>query len=442
MFHACIACTIGLVSFAYIDSYTSPIEDEILNSGLMTLNTFALFGGSFNIGGLVAAVFTGVLSEWLGIKFTLVMTSQFAAIGAVLLIWTHDPFSMITGRFLSGIFSAACMTCVPVYCIDVSSQSSWELYGGILAMSVRVGILSSYLLGIWLGNRYLVVIYLAMVAFMIINIVFIPESPKWLTEKGWKESAERARQYFFDLLEEETTNDSEQTDESTPLTTSTVSGEEEIHETFREKISSYLIWPIIRPLLVCGSIEVFKSFSCREFMYSYSAHTLGGAVRINPRVAAFFYPISLLVGSILFLIIIQKVRRWRILIFITTLAQAIATTLLAITFYLAEHTFHCSTIEHLSNQCNYIQISVIGLVCVYGFFYCIGWGSIIWWLYAKLLHSHYRGVSVGVLVLIYYVTCITNQIVAPIIAEYSGDYILFIIYSVIAFIALGCQLLY
>ena len=442
MFHACVASTIGLLSFAYIDSYTSPIEDEVLNSGLMTVNSFALFGASFNIGGLVAAVFTGVLSEWLGVKTILVITSQFVAFGAVLLVWAHDPVSMVTGRFLIGIFSAVCMTCVPVYNIDVSSKSSWELYGGILAMAVRVGILSSYLLGIWLGNRWLVVIYLTMVVFMILNIAFLPESPKWLTEKGWKESAERAREYFYDLPEEETTKENGENDESTPLTASTVSQGKEPHDTFCQKISSYLVWPVIRPLLVCGSIEVFKSFSCRDFMFSYSAHTLGDAVRINPRVAAFFYPISLLLGSIVFLILIQKVRRWKILLFVTTFAQALATTLLAVTFYLAEHEYHCTTLKHLTTRCDYIQISVIALVCIYGFFYCIGWGSIIWWLYAKLLSKHYLSVSTGILALIYYVTCITNQIVGPIIAEYLGDYVVFVVYSVIAYTALVCQFFY
>ena len=442
MFHACTASMIGLVCFAYIDAYTSPIEDEILKSGLMTVNTFALFGGSFNIGGLVAAVFTGVLSEWLGVKSTLVIMSQFAAFGAVLLIWTHDPVSMITGRFFVGIFGAVCMTCIPVYCIEVANEFSWELYGGLLAMSVRVGILLCYMLGIWLGKRWLVVVYIAMVVCMILNIAFLPESPKWLKEMGWKESTERASEYFFDLPEEETTNGSREIDESTSLTSSTISEGEEINETFCQKVSSYLIWPIIRPLLVCGSIEVFKSFSCRDFMYSYLAHVLGDAVRINPRIAAFCYPISLLTGSVVFLIIIQKVKRWRILLFVTTLVQGLAATLLAVSFYLAEKKYHCTTIKHLSNQCEYTQIAVIALVCVYGFFYCIGWGSIIWWLYAKLLHKHYRTVSTGILALIYYVTSITNQIVGPILADYFGDYVVFSIYSVIAFIALGCQFFY
>ena len=45
---------------------------------------------------------------------------------------------------------------------------------------LRFGMLLSNFLGIWVGYRWLAVIYIVMVVFMNLNCVYLPEKPKWL----------------------------------------------------------------------------------------------------------------------------------------------------------------------------------------------------------------------------------------------------------------------
>ena len=85
-----------------------------------------------------------------------------------------------------------------------------------------------------------------MVVFMTLNFVYLPESPKWLKIKGLTEKADKASEYFYSSPQE-----------STNLT---VEGEEPVSESVSsnaslyDKIRSYFVWPVLRPMLVCNNI--------------------------------------------------------------------------------------------------------------------------------------------------------------------------------------------
>ena len=41
-----------------------------------------------------------------------------------------------------------------------------------------------------------------------------------------------------------------------------------------QSMCSYFVWPVVRPLLVCISVQFFRSFSTHEYASVYAAHTL------------------------------------------------------------------------------------------------------------------------------------------------------------------------
>ena len=101
MFHACMINTIGFLSASFLISYTSPIEDSILKSGILTIHTYPIFVSAINIGGLLGSLSAGPISEWLGIKSSLILFSQFGVVGGLLLVWANDGVSMTIGRVLA-----------------------------------------------------------------------------------------------------------------------------------------------------------------------------------------------------------------------------------------------------------------------------------------------------------------------------------------------------
>ena len=123
MFHACMINTIGFLSASFLISYTSPIEDSILKSGILTIHTYPIFVSAINIGGLLGSLSAGPISEWLGIKSSLILFSQFGVVGGLLLVWANDGVSMTIGRVLAGVYTSLCQSLVPVYNSEVSTYS-------------------------------------------------------------------------------------------------------------------------------------------------------------------------------------------------------------------------------------------------------------------------------------------------------------------------------
>ena len=403
----------------------------------MTVKTFSIFGVSINTGGLVGSLFAGPICEWLGILTGNILVSQIGTLGSILLVWAHDDVSMIIGRNFTGLYLAFAYSSMTIYNAEVAPPSTKIFYVSLMGISIRVGMMLSSLLGIWIGYRWLVVVYLTMVMVININFFFLPESPKWLRTKGYTRKAELVSEYFHGSSQENSPL-LQDSDEEIQVTNSTSESNDLIQS---QKNYSYLTWPILRPLLICTSSQCFRSFSAHEYFTLYAAHALDEVVSINSRVAAFFYPVSLFVGSIVFLWIIHRVS-WRKLLTVTTIIQILTNSLFSITFYLSINRLDCAHKTQEEILCQILDIAPLLLIVTYALSFGIGIGSITWWLYGHILHPHYTMLSAGIVTFVGNILLLTNQIVGPMIAEYFGSHILFLIYTTVCVIALVVQFFY
>ena len=140
IFHACMVTSSGLTALAYMESFTSPIEDEMLRKGILTEDVYPLFESSLLLGGIVGTSIAGPFCEWIGVKSALILTSPLALLGSALLVWAHDPASMIVSRFLIGFFSGLSASCIPVYNAEISTIQMKAFYGSILGVSLKAGL--------------------------------------------------------------------------------------------------------------------------------------------------------------------------------------------------------------------------------------------------------------------------------------------------------------
>ena len=455
VFHACFTIASAFTLASYIESYSSPVEDEILETGIMNINTYSLLATCMYVATAIGSPISGPISEWLGLKTSLLISSQLGTLGCMLLVLGHDSVSMIVGRVVIGFYIAMCVTCVPVYNAEISSEAMKKFSGGMLGIVKRMGMLLSNFLGIWLGFRWLAVVYIAMLVFMNLNLVFLPESPKWLMRKRWNKKADEAYDYFHNypncetpLISDEIISDS--LDDPENEISDTINNLNQNQESnlprsqiriLREFKSIYFTWPIIRPLLVCSSVQVFKSLTGYDYFLVYTAHTLDNAVNINPRVAALLYPIFITIGSCLFLCLIYKVH-WKKLLIGTTFVQMITNALLGFTLYFSIQEFQCINDTQHALLCRILQIAVLPLIAISAFSVGIGCCSVSWWLYGQILDPKYRTISAGISNCSLYTSAIMCQLIGPMIAEYFGTHILFFIFSIFSIFALIVQLFY
>ena len=422
--HICIITGLGFASVSFMAAYPSPIEDSILETGKLTIHTFPFFAAAIFISSVIGSLFAGVVNEWLGVKMTLIFFSQFGTFGAMLLVLSHDGVSMIVGRVLIGIYITFCCTGLPVYSAELVLPSKKSFVGSIVGVSLRIGTLLSYMLGVWVGYRWLAVVYILMVVFVSMNIVGLPES-KRLRNLSLEESSDNLPEETSYLIRVRSVNQVS-TVPNTGLT---------------QKISSYLVWPVIRPLLVCVSLQIFKGLSTHEYLAVYSAHTLDNAVNIDPRLAVLFYPVSLIIGATLFTSLIHKFH-WKRLLLTTSCIQILANGLLGITLYYSIKVFDCINNREQHSICNTLLIAPIILIGVIGVSFSMGWGSISWWSYANILHSQYIRVSAGIATQVALIFILTTQLIGPVIVEYFGTHTLFFLFSGICVIGSLIQLLY
>ena len=400
------------------------MNDSVLNTGMLTIHTYPLFATALYVGSVIGSLFAGILNEWLGVKTTLMLFSQFGTLGGILLVLGNDGVSMTVGRLLIGIYMAFCSTGLPVYSAELVLPSLKSFVGSLIGVSMRMGTLLSYLLGVWIGYRWLAVMYILMVVFLSMNLFLLRESQKRLRNTSWVETRGN--------LPEETTN----------LIQNQSVGQISIipHTSLTQWLSSYFVWPVIRSLLVCISLQIFKGLSTHEYLVCYSVHTLDNAVDIDPRLAVLFYPVSLIIGAILFLCLIHRYH-WKTLLLITSCIQILANGLLGITLYYSMEVFDCiHNREH--SICDKLLIVPIILIGVIGVSFSMGWGSISWWSYGNILHSRYIRISAGITTLIGLVCILSTQLIGPVIVEYFGTYTLFLLFSGICVIGSLIQLLY
>ena len=438
VFHACMTSMMTIIAVAYIECYTSPIEDQILAEGIMTIQTFSLFASLLFLGEITGSLLAGPICEWLGILTGNILVSLIGTLGGILLVWAHDDVSMIIGRICNGLYSGFATSSLSIYNAEVASPSTKAFYGSLIGLSMRIGMILSSLLGIWIGYRWLAVVYLTMVVLINMNFVFLPESPKWLRTKGFTRKAELSSEYFHDSSQEISPSLQDQDNE---IRMTSPTSELNNNSTLSQKISSYFTWPILRPVLVCTSSHCFRSFSTHEYLSVYAAHTLDKVVTINSRVAAFFYPVSLFIGSIVFLWIIHKVS-WKKLLIVTTIIQILTNSLFSVNFYLSINRLDCAHNTQDVILCQILDISPLLLIVIYALSFSIGTGSITWWLYGHILHPHYTTLSAGITTAIAAFAVLANQIIGPMIAKYIGSYILFLVYTVICVFALVVQFFY
>ena len=319
--HACLTLATSFMATTYIDSTSSPIEDSLIKTGLLSIGIYPVFVSNTYLGALIGSLAAGPLGECFGIRTVLIVFSPLSMIGGMFLVLGYDSVSMIVARFLVGMYCGMGLSLSPIYNSEIAPLHLQKYYGSFFNIGIGLGYSLSYLLGIWFGYRYLTLTYMLITTFMVLNIVILPETPRWLRMKGKLSQAVRAHCYFHT------------TEEYMPIDEPVV---EETKEEFnlRVELSSYFVWPVIRPLLVCCTIQLFKSSSGYVFLSAYYVHIIKSGVSMNPEVVSLLSMLSLLMGSLTFLFIINKVK-WKPLLMTTTLIQVLCNGLLGVRMFLS-----------------------------------------------------------------------------------------------------------
>ncbi|KAL2023354.1 hypothetical protein VTK56DRAFT_3092 [Thermocarpiscus australiensis] len=193
---ACLASLQAMPGFLRVFGYPDPD----LTGGYGIDRTFQqLIGSLLTLGAFLSSIFAGAFAHFFGRKPALWLACLMTALGAAIQIGTSDRGVVYLGRLVLGIGNGFLVTFSNIYCAEaapahlravlVALFSEWVNIGSIIGAAVTNATSvaldkSSY--QIPLGIQFVVPAVLS------VGLVFVPESPRYLVNKGKVEQGRKA----------------------------------------------------------------------------------------------------------------------------------------------------------------------------------------------------------------------------------------------------------
>uniref|UniRef100_A0A9I9D4A0 Major facilitator superfamily (MFS) profile domain-containing protein n=1 Tax=Cucumis melo TaxID=3656 RepID=A0A9I9D4A0_CUCME len=194
-----------------------------------------IFAGVNNIYTAIGAAVAGRTSDYIGRRYTMVLAGFIFFVGAFLMGFANNYVSLMLGKSIIGLGTGYALVVSPVYITEVSPTSSRGFFTSLTEVFINFGIMLGYLsnflfskLPIHLGWSFMVGI--------VVVILMIPESPRWLVMQGqigkakWvldktSDSIEEAERRLADIKEANGIPSGYSSYEVTPLQVSTRSNQ-------------------------------------------------------------------------------------------------------------------------------------------------------------------------------------------------------------------------
>src|SRR5258707_7349761 len=184
---------LGGLLFGYDTGVISGAEVFIRNE--FTLSTFALevIVSGVLAGAAVGALIGGRLADLFGRRKLLIATAIIFAAGAIFCAIAPSPLMLAFGRIIVGFGIGLSSSGVPVYISEVAPADARGWQVSLFQLAITVGILLAYLVdyafaGIQ-GWRWMFGLAVIPAAIFGAGMFFLPESPRWLLQRGQRETA-------------------------------------------------------------------------------------------------------------------------------------------------------------------------------------------------------------------------------------------------------------